>query len=163
MAIGTSRNRVLSLSDSRSRENPLEALSSFCLSLRALHGIYLIPRSSESGALRGALRGFIPSSLPRRFLSLTKCLPVLYFTVSSALGKKLTDENLFFLVSGKWSDALFPENNAWLFADFPSIFNQRLEVRKERYNFRSITADSDCQIDFTSIHHFDFDTLMIEI
>lgn len=33
------------------------------------------------------------SSLPHQFLSLTKCLPVLYFTVSSALGKKLTDEN----------------------------------------------------------------------
>lgn len=58
---------------------------------------------------------------------------------------------IFFLISGKWSDALFPENNAWLFADFSFIFNQRLEVRKERYNFRSITADSDCQIDFTLI------------
>lgn len=70
----------------------LLALSVF---LRALHGIYLIPRSSESGALRGALRGLARSSLPCRFLSLTKCLPVLYFTVSSASGKKLTDENLF--------------------------------------------------------------------
>lgn len=66
---------------------------------------------------------------------------------------------IFFLVSGKWSDALFPENNAWLLADFFSIFNQRLEVSKKRYNFRSITADSDYQIDFTLISYYDFDIL----
>jgi len=35
------------------------------------------------------------SSLPHQFLSLTKCLPVLYFTVLSVLEKKLTDENFF--------------------------------------------------------------------
>jgi len=35
------------------------------------------------------------SSLPHQFLSLTKCLPVLYFTVFSVLEKKLTDENFF--------------------------------------------------------------------
>lgn len=55
--------------------------------LRALSGIYLIPRSSEWRISRSTQRAR-PSSHPSQFLSLTKCLPVLYFTVSSASRKR---------------------------------------------------------------------------
>lgn len=107
---------VLSLSGSRSRENPLQVLSLFArrsvsLSLSPVY-TYNTERSPESGALGGALGGlgrFLPDRPrpARQFLSLTKCLPVLYFAVSSAPWKKLTDENFspfstLFLFSGKW-------------------------------------------------------------
>lgn len=80
-------------------EREFLVLSFSLLSPRGLAGIYLILRSSEWRTSRSTQRTWPSSSLPGQFLSLTKCLAVLYFTVSSASGKKLTDENfsLFFI------------------------------------------------------------------
>jgi hypothetical protein len=96
MAIGTSHSFAYSRFQARDPEKirseflSLSSLSpSLCLSPSSLR--YIL--NTEELRVAHFEEHSEGSSLPHQFLSLTKCLPVLYFTVFSASGKKLTDEN----------------------------------------------------------------------
>lgn len=146
MAIGTSRTHVLSLSDSRSRENPLEALRTFCLSPSSSWYILNTEKLREWRTSRSTQRA--RPSLSVSFINKVSSCSLFH----RFLGKEANRWKSFFLfqVSGPM---LFSRRTTRDCSPISSsIFNQRLEVRKKRYNFRSITADSDCQIDFTLIY-----------